>query len=155
MAMSVHQQAAGASPVADWESHTLARWVGRHLLGMQIDKGRIRFGGLSPTERRLTVAAMVAVGTIIFLILFPSIVPSSHTIQLYSSDGAESIDTSASAIILFALGFFVALVVYAAFECPRYVRVLAAIGFLFACAQLANSIGNYWGGALPAFILAS
>lgn len=143
------------SPVESSDLRTAARWLGRHLLGVQIDKGRIRFGGLSPTERRLTVAALTAVGAIIVLILFPSLIPSGHTIQLYSQNGAESVDTSGSALLLMGLGFFVGLLVYAATKCPRHVRVLAAVGFLFVGAQIANSIGNYWGGVLPVFIFAS
>ena len=145
----------GKSPAEGGDAKSVARWIGRHLLGVQIDKGRIRFGGLSLTERRLTVAALAAVGAIIVLILFPSLVPSSHTIPLYSQNGAESIDTSGSALLLVGLGFFVGLLVYTVFECPRHVRVIAAVGFLFVGAQIANSVGNYWGGVLPALIFAS
>jgi hypothetical protein len=153
--VSALEAAPGSWSGLDWDARSVAEWVGRHLLGVQIDKGRIRFGGLTPTERRLTVAALVTVGAVILLILFPSVVPSGNTIQLYSGYGAETIDTSASALLLLALGFFVGLVAYAAFDCPPFLRVLAAVGFLLTAAQIANSIGNYWGGFLPAFILAS
>ncbi|MGA2528781.1 MAG: hypothetical protein ABSG36_06410 [Acidimicrobiales bacterium] len=145
------------SSLEQLEARTVARWVGRHLLGVQIDKGRIRFGGLNRLERRLTVAALVAVGSIILLILFPNLVPSSHTIELYTQNqgGMETVDTSGSALLLVGLGFFVGLLVYAATECPGPVRVITAIGFAFVSAQIANFIGNYWGGVLPVLIFAS
>jgi hypothetical protein len=134
---------------------SVARWIGRHLLGVQLDKGRIRFGGLNATERRLTVAAVVAVGTIILLLLFPGIVPSSHTVPLYPNPAAQSVDSAGPALILLALGFLVSLLVFAASRCPRTVRVIVAVGLLLISAQSAKFIGEDWNGVLPVFILAS
>jgi len=120
-----------------------------------MDKGRIRFGGLDTSELRLTVAALVGVGALIMLILFPTLVPSDHTIPLYPNPGPQSVDMSAPAILLLGLGFFVGLLVYAAASCPRYVRVIAAIGFLMIGGQLASFIGETWGGVVPVFVLTS
>jgi hypothetical protein len=112
------------------------RWVVHHLLGVHLDRGRIRFGGLGRVERWLVVTGMVTIGGLLILLLHPQFVPD-HYFQLYGPGGigAEDIPRAVPVLVLTGLGIFSALLLAGAIRCPPSTRVLCALAFLMVNVQ--------------------
>jgi hypothetical protein len=117
---------------------TTGRWVVHHLLGVHLDRGRIRFGGLSRVERWLVVTGMVTIGGLLILLLHPQFVPD-HYFQLYGPGGigAEDIPRAVPVLVVTGLGIFSSLLLAGAVRCPPSSRVLCALAFLMVNVQLA------------------
>ena len=123
----------------------IARWCGHELLGVHMDKGRIRFPGLTRTERHFTVAGMVLIGGLSLLLLRPHLIPG-NMITLYPAPQAESVPTSLPAVFLAVLVILWVLLLEGASTCLFPVPAAGALAFVMLNAQIADLMGRLASG---------
>jgi len=115
------------------------RWVAHHLLGVHLDRGRIRFGRLSRFERWVAVFGMTALAGLLVLLIRPQFVPG-HLLTLYGPGGlgAEEIPRAVPALFLVGLGLFSIILLYGSMRCPTAVCLFGAVVFVLVNSVIAD-----------------